>query len=429
MTPGIPVRSAPTEPRECAVAEAARSVLIVEASSGGIIGGSLTGLLHQIRGMDRDWRIALALYEPKGIEEELRRDGVRVYRVHRWRVPKTHPLQGRAGYRAARRIAPVRTALQWARLAARTLAEELPAALSLARVIRAERPSVVHLGNGVRANFDGILACWLTRTPCVCHVKGFEKYSARERWAARRVDAMVCMTEALRRHCERSGVLAPRVEVIYDAVDLEHFRPSRPRDEVRRELGVGPEQCALGIVGGIQEWKGQAVVVEAFARLRPRLPNLRCFIVGGVHRAGREYAARLEQRVAELGLSDGIAFLGFRRDVPDIVNALDIVVHASVRPEPFGRVILEGMLLGRPVIAAADGGVLELVEDGRTGCLVPPGDVAALAEKIFVLATQPELRARIGRCGQSWAVRRFSLQAHVEAMTGLYLSVTGGRTP
>jgi len=427
MTLGTGADSSLREPMSRPGRGAKKRVLFVEASSGGIIGGSLTGLLHQIGGMDQTWSIALALYEPKGIEEELRRAGIRVYRVLRWRIPKKHPLQQRASYRAARKIAPLRAGLSWTRLVARTLAEELPAALALARVIRAEQPSVVHLGNGVRANFDGILACWLTRTPCVCHVKGFEKYGARERWAARRIDALVCMTEALRRHCERSGVIAPRVEVIYDAVDLEHFRPRRPRAEVRRELGLGPEHCALGIVGGIQEWKGQAVVVEAFAQLWPRLPDLRCLIVGGVHRAGKEYSARLERRVAELGLSSAVAFLGFRRDVPDIVNALDIVVHASIRPEPFGRVILEGMLLGRPVIAAAGGGVLELVEDGSTGYLYPPGDAAALAEQIFALATDPELRARVGRAAQLWATRRFSLQAHVEAMAELYSSVIGGK--
>jgi len=407
-----------------AVPRLPRTVVFVEASSGGVVGGSLTGLLQQIRGMGPEWRRVLALYEPKSIETALAEQGVPVVHVPRWRVPKQHRFQGSEAYRAVRRSGALRGGLGVGRLLLRTVAEELPAALALARVIRANRATVVHLGNGVRANFDGVMACWLTRTPCVCHVKGFEKYGWRERWASTRIDAIVCMTHAIETHCEEGGVRAPRMHVVYDALDPEHFRPARAREAVREELGLSADRCAVGIIGGIQEWKGQAVVIEAIARARRTHPELRCLIVGGVHRAGRQYAEMLRQRVRALGAEEIVSFIGLRHDVPDILNALDIVVHASVRPEPFGRVILEAMMLGRPVIAAAAGGVTEFVDEDRTGLLVPPGDVAALAAAIAALAADPARRRRIGQQAQVYARERFSISEHVRAMTTIYDAIT-----
>ena len=138
---------------------------------------------------------------------------------------------------------------------------------------------------------------------------------------------------------------------------------------------------------------------------------MHCVIVGGVHRAGEALRRRAAGRdCAALGLGDRVHLVGFRDDIPDVMNAWDVVVHASVRPEPFGRVILEGMLLGKPVMATAAGGVPELIEHGRTGFLVPPGDAAALAR----LSAPRARRARRGAGGRragarAWARQHFSL--------------------
>ena len=146
----------------------------------------------------------------------------------------------------------VRGGLGLGRLLLRTVAEELPAALALARVIRANRATVVHLGNGVRANFDGVMACWLTRTPCVCHVKGFEKYGWRERWAASRIDAIVCMTHAIQAHCEAGGVRAPRMQVVYDALDPEHEGASKSRFVYQGMARIGS-----GARPPVQTWRAR----------------------------------------------------------------------------------------------------------------------------------------------------------------------------
>jgi glycosyltransferase involved in cell wall biosynthesis len=400
-------------------------VLFAEASSGGVVGGSLTGLYHLIRGLDRN-RIepVMVLYERKAIETELRAIDVPVHHVSRRRLSKQHALLQYDGYHRAKSMSAVRSVLGLGRHTLRVAVEELPAALRLARVIRAVDADVVHLGNGVRANFDGILACWLTRTPSVCHVKGFEKYSKRERWAAHHIDALVCMTEAVREHCLQHGVQGRNTHVVYDALDEAAFVPQRPAAVVRAELGITNGAPCVGVIGNIQEWKGQAVLVDAMARIVEQVPKAHAFIVGGVHRAGATYSRHIEQRIQDLHLNGALSATGFRSDVADVMNALDVVVHTSVRPEPFGRVILEGMLLGKPVVASAAGGVPELIRDGVTGFLTPPGDPASLADRLIPLLQDAALRARIGEQARAWAREHFSLQRHVAAMSTIYESLT-----
>ncbi|MCK6555427.1 glycosyltransferase [Candidatus Binatia bacterium] len=402
-------------------------VLFVEASTGGVLGGSLTGLYHLIRGMDRTgFASGMVLYEPKGIEDDLARLDVPVFYVTRRRVEKEHALLRYEGYRQAKSWQPVRSALALGRQTLRLAIEEMPTALRLARIIRRFRADVVHLGNGLRANFDGVLACMMTRTPCLVHVKGFEKFTDRERRIAPRVDALVSMTQAVDAHCRRLGVIGRSMYVVYDALDEQGFVPRREPGAVRAELGITNGSPCVGVVGNIQEWKGQAVLVEAMARVVEAVPRARALIIGGVHRAGAQYGDALRARIAELGLGESIAFTGFRRDVPDVMNALDVVAHTSVRAEPFGRVILEAMLLGKPVVATAAGGVPELIADGTTGFLTPPGEPAALAERLIPLLRDADLRSRVGIEARRWARERFNLPRHVAETCAIYEQLTKG---
>jgi glycosyltransferase involved in cell wall biosynthesis len=403
-------------------------VMFVEASRGGVTGGSLTGLYHLMRGMDRNtFASSMVLYEPKSIEAELRAIDVPVYHMRRLRVEKEHALLRYTAYHRAKQTSRgLRSVLALGRHAVRLLAEELPAALRLVWFIRQTEADVVHLGNGLRANFDGVLACLLTRTPCVVHVKGFEKYSARERRVAPYVDALVSMTHAVEQHCVAAGVRGRRMQVIYDALDEDAFAPRRPPAAVRAELGITNGAPVLGVVGNIQEWKGQGVLVEAMARVVEAVPEARGLIVGGVHRAGKAYSDRLRERIHELQLDGHLAITGFRTDVADVMNALDVVVHTSVRAEPFGRVILEAMLLGKPVVASAAGGVPELIEEGQTGFLTPPGEAGQLAERLIPLLRDSAMRQRLGQRARAWARDRCSLARHVAEMSALYRNLTKG---
>ncbi len=390
------------------------------------MGGSLTGMLHLIGGLDRrSYEPAVVLYEDKPVVAELEKAGIPVYVFSKRRLPKAHGLQGRAGYEKAKSYSAVQTLLRTARVSSTFLLETLPGALRLAKVFKRVRPDLVHACNGFRANMEAIVAARLCRVPCVVHTKGFEKFSFVERWAARGSACVVSMTEAIKKHCVDNGVMPPRYHVVFDGLDLDGFRPRLAAAEVRRGLGVSPDVSVVGVVGHIQEWKGQHVLLEAAGLMAESHPDLSVLIVGGVHSSGLDYSQRLHDLVARNRLDGRVIFTGARDDVSDLMNAMDVVVHTSVRAEPFGRVIIEAMSVGKPVVATRAGGVPELIADGKDGVLVEPGDATALAAELDRLLGDRDLRERLS-VGALKKAETFAVENHVEAMTRIYKEVVSG---
>ena len=179
-------------------------------------------------------------------------------------------------------------------------------------------------------------------------------------------------------------------------------------------------------MGHIQRWKGQLLAVEAFARARRQVPDLRCIVVGGVHRRGAEYAAQIQERIAAPDLADHVVLTGARHDVHACMSAMDVVLHTSDR-EPFGRVLIEAMAVGRPVVAPREGGPQVIVVDGETGILVPPRDPDALAAAIVELITDPARREAMGRAGRARAEAVFSIRAHVDAVEAVFDEILASR--
>jgi glycosyltransferase involved in cell wall biosynthesis len=168
-------------------------------------------------------------------------------------------------------------------------------------------------------------------------------------------------------------------------------------------------------------------VVEAIAQARTRFPELRCLIVGGIHRRSGEYGTRLRDRIAALGLEQSVILTGARSDVPACLDAMDIVLHSSITPEPFGRVMIEGMALGRPVIAPREGGPLAIVVDGQTGLLVPPRDPEGMARGLVELLDDNQRRAAMGRAARARVEAVFDIRHHVRAMEALFEELLADR--
>ncbi|MFP6610234.1 MAG: glycosyltransferase family 4 protein [Deltaproteobacteria bacterium] len=395
-------------------------VLYVEASSGQVVGGSLTGMLELVAGLDRSvYEPAVLLYEDKPVIKDLVSQGIPVRVFSKRRLPKEHALQDRAGYVRAKRAPGVTRALKNLRAALTFLFETFPAALRLSRFLGEEAPDIIHVCNGFRGNMDAIVAARLRGIPCVVHSKGFDKHGFIERFFAPGVAASVCMTKAIEDHCRRQGIRPPEYNVVYDGLDLDAFRPTRSEADVREELGIALSALVVGVVGNIQEWKGQLVLLQAMVEVRKRHPAAVALIIGGVHRSGLNYSRRLQAFVAENDLEDNVIMTGARDDVSDLMRSMDVIAHTSVRREPFGRVIIEGMSVGRPVLATRAGGVPELITDGTDGILVPAGDPAALAEVLIGLFDDRELRDKLGR-GALEKVKTFSVEHHVSEMARIY---------
>jgi len=389
----------------------ARRILFVEASTGGVVGGSLTGILHLIPRLDRArFAPVLSLFEEKkGIDT----DGG--FPVH------VLPPLPRRGAAASPGLIP--RALRHAGNLYATLGSR---ARALARLYRRERPDLVYLSNGFGAQLDGVAAAKLCRLPVVCHEKGFEHFGPLARLVSRWMDACICMTEEIEAHCRGQHLRPRRLLTIFDGIDCAAFAPGGG-GAVRRELGIPADVPLVGIVGHIQDWKGQHLVVDAVARARRHFPALRCLIVGGVHRRGVEYARRLRERIAALDLTEHVILTGAREDVAACLDAMDVVIHASIVAEPFGRVLIEAMALGRPVIAPREGGPLVIVVEGETGLLVPPRDADALGEALTELLADPDRRAAMGRAGRARVDALFDIRHHVRAIEALFDEILGDR--
>jgi glycosyltransferase involved in cell wall biosynthesis len=239
------------------------------------------------------------------------------------------------------------------------------------------------------------------------------------------------MTDEIGTHYRERGVRARRFVTIYDGIDVSRFATGGGA-AVRRELGIPATAPCVGIVGHVQRWKGQLLVADAVARARRHVPGLRCLVVGGVHRLGAEYAERLKERIAAPDLAGHVMVTGARRDVAACMDAMDVVIHASDR-EPFGRVVLEAMAAGRPVIAPREGGPLEIVVDGETGLLVPPRDADALAGAIVSLVNDPARRTAMARAARARVTAVFDIHQHMRAVEAVFEDVLsrqhGARMP
>jgi glycosyltransferase involved in cell wall biosynthesis len=241
-------------------------------------------------------------------------------------------------------------------------------------------------------------------------------------------DAVIAISGHIAEHIRTVyGVDEERMHIVHRGVDTARFDARAVAPErvaaLRHVWGVPDGLPVVLLPGRLTRWKGQAVLIEAVARLARR--DLCTLVVGDAQ--GREgYRAELEALIARHGLGRTVRIAGATADMPAAYLAADVVVSASTEPEAFGRVAVEAQAMGRPVIATAHGGALETVADGETGWLVAPGDAAALARAIErVLALDPAARARIGAAGVERVRRRFTTAAMCAGTLAVYRALLG----
>lgn len=298
------------------------------------------------------------------------------------------------------------------------------AATRLARLVRREGVSIVHT-NTMIAGYCGLLAARLAGVRCVWHVRDLG-YPLPARWAAGRADVVVANSRATR--ASLTGAAWERSVVVYNGLDAAFFRIGEAdRERTRRALGVSSRTRLVGMVGRLDPWKGHDVFLRAAARVAQRERDVRFLIAGDVvfdaaRRRHAGYRARLEALVRDLALGHRVRFLGRRDDVPALLAGLDVFVHPSVRPEPFGRAVAEAQAAGVPVVASRCGGIPEILEHERTGLLVPPGDPEALAGAIGALLGDPDRAATMARSGRT-AAERFCADRHARALEAVYTAL------
>ena len=211
--------------------------------------------------------------------------------------------------------------------------------------------------NAYLCNQYGLPASRLARVPAVSHVRLILGPRAIRNTLLRHADMLVAVSNAVRDRLLCCGASPDRVEMIYNGVDVQAFSQTyAAKRDIRQELGCSEGDLLLGVLGRVHESKGQDVFIEAMRRLVERVPRSKALVVGGTEiDRSEEFLRNLRQRVRELDLQERVFFMPFMDNVRDLYRAIDLVVVPS-RAEPFGRVLIEGMAMGKPVVATRVGG-------------------------------------------------------------------------
>ena len=391
----------------------ARTVLFVHHSND--LYGADVVLLETVKRLDRS-RFAPFVVLPEdcrsegGLAAELERLGVRF---------QFYPLAVmRRSYFKPGRIFP-------------HLLEFIRAVTGLIRMVREQRVAIVH--SNTLAVCAGAIAARITKTPHVWHVHEMLVSPERGRramhFAACRLSTIVvCISEAVRQHLlADQPKFGGRLVVVHDGLPLEDFFPVSDGSTFRQELGIPASAPFIGMVGRLNHWKGQVVFVHAAKMVLDRFPDAHFLVVGSVFGNDQHYLDVLKSEVERAGISGSFRICDFRRDVPQILSSLDVFVHPSLLPEPFGLVVIEAMAACRPVVATAHGGPLEMIEDGVSGHLVPPGDATALAGKIAVCLEDRASSRAMGKRGQERALGLFHVSRYIERIQAIYDAILEAR--
>jgi glycosyltransferase involved in cell wall biosynthesis len=308
-----------------------------------------------------------------------------------------------------------------------SLGQLIPLVLKVAQL---SRDYDLMYANTQKALVVGAMASLLSRRPLVYHlhdILSLEHFSPINlrlavTLANRFASLVIANSEATQSAYVTAGGNPARVNVVYNGFELTPYINCRTgRASLREQLGL--ESCfVVGHFSRLSPWKGQHVLVDALLHC-PK--DVVAVFVGDALFGEQDYATQLRQQIDALKLSHRVKFLGFRSDIPELMAACDLVAHTSTAPEPFGRVIVEAMLCQCPVVAAAAGGAVELVEHGKTGWLCPPGDSQVLAQLITTCRNQPEQVTAIAQEANSLALQRFEItkiNQQIQRLLERYLS-------
>jgi glycosyltransferase involved in cell wall biosynthesis len=299
------------------------------------------------------------------------------------------------------------------------------------RFIRRGRFDLVHTHTS-KAGILGRVAAWLAGVPCLVHTPHghiFTGYAGRsltalfvllERWAATFTDRIIGLTDQESRdHLERKIGRPEQFVSIPSGVELEAFEKAQGEAHaVKTSLGLPLSARLIGSVGRLEPVKGHVYLLEAFLTLALRFPDLYLALVGE-----GELLPQLRSRARSEGLADRILFLGWRDDIPGLLQAFDLFVLPSLN-EGMGRALVEAMAAGLPIVAARAGGVPEVLAEGGAGLLVEAGSALALARGIETLLLDPARGVRLGTRARERA-HRYSVEAMLEKLGALYRELLG----
>jgi glycosyltransferase involved in cell wall biosynthesis len=377
-------------------------------------GGSLIATSLLIKHLDpQRYRPVVVGEAPGHVLEYLFSGHATVYRITRlfnyrsW-IAVQHRLQSRTPV-------PVRVALNYLMTAVGSLLN-LGYHLRLTRIILRERVDLIHHSNGTARPF-----LLLFHRPLVGTMAGLPKrrFSWLRRWIIGRHRKMIMISEVVRQGFVRSGGSPEITELIPNPTDPQVLGEGL-REALCRRYDIPRDAKVFGIVGRVVPWKGQKEFLAAAERVLAEVPGSVAVIIGDAADGGDDYFAEVRSLAAESSFADRIRFTGYVERVNEIYGLLDVAVHASIQPEPFGLVIIEAMGHGVPIVAAASGAAPEIIEPGEDGFLADPTDPGLLAAAISRLLTDDDLRREMATRGKRKVREKYHAASYAKAVQAVY---------
>jgi len=371
-------------------------------------GGAEEALVDLLRFVDRD------LVEPRLIVAE-RTDWLRDVDLAEDEIVRFFPESGEVLERSRDTLGDSRSNL-------RSLRRSLGPVRGLAHLLRRHHVDIVHT-NSLKTHVLGGLAARMARKPLVWDVRDILDPGPARRLLLRVArftrPHIIAMSAAVGRflepaHCPTS--------VVHGGRSPEHFRQVPASDALRAELGLTRDNEVVTVIARLTPWKGHMVLLDAFRAVHVERPQARLLVVGAPTFWEETYLTELQERAAQLGCAEAIRWTGFRDDIPAILSLTDVMVLPSFN-EPFGIVIVEAMIAGKPVIVCDSGGPPEIVEDGVTGLIVPTRKVGPLADALVTLLSDPVRAHEMGRRGRKRAVEHFDIRRSVRDIEDIYRQI------
>ena len=296
----------------------------------------------------------------------------------------------------------------------RDLLEEVFWVIAIIKMARRSKSQLIHLNNGVSYNLSGLIAARILQLPVVVHQRGWEQKRKRLSLAKRflRSWPVLAISDAVLENLKEQLGADVNAQTVYDVVRHPSKRYARH-----------DHRLAVGMHGMITPWKGQQILVEAAALLREYGTQPIIYRIAGLPVSGSEpFLQELKAQIVTLGLDKQFEFVGLVGDIYEFLNNIDISVHASIDPEPLGRVIVEAQLAAVPIIASRAGGAIELIAEGE-GLFFSPKSAQELAARIHELASSTALRNHLGAGGQQAARRRFNSDQLMIGVQSVYSQI------
>lgn len=397
-----------------------KNILYVENGIG--YGGAIICLRHLVRNLDR------SRYTPLVVTGRTGPDYRDIANESQWQYIADRHIDN-VGLRA--RLAKVAWLNNWpalryviGQLLARSddVFNFMPFFLRLLWTAKRFRTDLIHANNDPFSNRAAMLAGKLLGVPCVCHVRGGDyEGSGFMQWTYTLPDHFISVSNWIAKSMQdKLRIPDEKISVVYDGIALEKLNIHADGAEFRRAYQIPNEAFAVGLVGLLIPWKGQALFLDAAKLLREKIPHLKMLIIGGTPDDCSSYEAKLRQRVSDEQLTGLIVFTGHVSAMEAVYNGLDVVLSASIDPEPLGTVVIEAMAMGRPLIAPNHGGAAEMMQHEQTGLLFNPRDAQSLADEIEKFYLSKPLRDTLGANARSAALKAFAVETHVERIQNIY---------